>query len=360
MKDDDLDELRGLIKEKDDLIVNLLNERAALSQKVGRTKARRGVGVYDPSREAQVLRHICEGNRGPLTDEMLKDIYREILSASRSLQADLSVACLGPAGSFSHLAVRAAFGEGVNVHFVSTIGLVFDEAEKGKADLCVVPLENSLEGSVKVTLDRLVTTAMAIKAEVYLPVSHCLVSAGVPLEGIRRVYSHPQALGQCRRWLERHLPLAALVEMESTGAAVERAGQEEAAAAIGSRMAAELHGLELVAEAIEDLPHNTTRFLVMGKGLSPPSGQDKTSLLFSTAHVPGALHGALGPFAAAGVNLLRIESHPLREKKWEYLFFIDLDGHAEEEPLRSCLSAVRKRTSLLKVLGSYPRGEESP
>ncbi|HOK07258.1 MAG TPA: prephenate dehydratase [Syntrophales bacterium] len=353
----EMERLRAEIARLDEGIVALLNERAALARALGELKERAGMAFYDPAQEARVMERIARAGDGPLAPESLKEIYREILAACRALQGPVTVACLGPAGSFSHAAVERVFGRGARCLFAPAIPDVFDAAERDASALALVPVENSREGSVKTTLERLVTTPLVIVSEVCLRVSHCLVTADGGTDGIRRVYSHPQALGQCRRWLRENLPQALWVETESTARAVERARGEEDAAAVGGRLAAEIHGMKVAVEGIEDSPRNTTRFLVLGRRATPPSGRDKTSLLFTTRHAPGALHEALGPFAAAGVNLLRIESHPIRERMWEYLFFVDLEGHAGMEPLRSCLAALEGKTSSLKILGSYPRKE---
>ena len=357
MKTRDIDNLRKRIRQKDGEIVRLLNERARLSVDMGRVKGCEGMADYDAAQESRVLAGIEALNAGPLPAEALRLIYGEILSSSRALQGPLTVACLGPEGSFAHLAALGRFGRGTPVASQVTIGAVFDAVEKGKADLGVVPLENSVEGPVRVTLERLIATPLSIRAEIFMRVSHCLMARG-PKAKIRRVYSHPQALAQCRQWLAKNLPRAVPVETESTSAAVLKALGERQAAAIGSRLASEIHGVPIVAEGIEDHPANTTHFIVIGNGANGPTGADKTSVLFSTQHKPGALHAALAPFAKAGINLLRIESHPLRERKWEYLFFADLAGHREDKPVAGCLLEMANHTTFIKVLGSYARGEE--
>ncbi len=356
MKNQAIEKVRHKIRRKDREIVRLLNERARLSLEVGRVKGREGMGVYDPVRESIVLRDIADLNEGPLAGEALHSIYREILSSSRALQAPLAVAYLGPEGSFAHRAALTRFGRNAGMVSQETIGAVFDAVEKGKANLGVVPLENSVEGPVRITLERLIATPLAIRAEVFLRVSHCLM-ARLSKAKILRVYSHPQALAQCRQWLARNLPHAVPVEAESTSAAVLKALKDRHAAAIGGRMASEIHGLPIVEEGIEDNPSNSTHFIVIGNGTNGPTGSDKTSILFSTPHKPGALHAALAPFAKAGINLLRIESHPAREGIWQYHFFVDFEGHAGEKPVKSCLAALGRRASTLKMLGSYPREE---
>ncbi len=357
MKRDDVDTIRRAIRGKDRELVRLLNERARLSVEMGRIKAGAGIGVFDPVQERRVLDDIAALNEGPLSAEALKNIWREIFSSSRALQAPLTVACLGPEGSFAHLAARERFGKSAGMSPQVTIGAVFDAVEKRRCGLGVVPLENSVEGPVRTTLERLIATPLVIRGEICLRVSHCLLSKA-SRGRIRRVYSHPQALAQCRQWLARHLPLAVPVETESTSAAVLQARGDRQGAAIASRLASDLHGLPVVEAGIEDHPGNTTRFIVIGTGLNVTTGRDKTSVLFSTQHRPGALHAALAPFAAAGINLLRIESHPARDRMWQYLFFVDLEGHAEDRAVKDCLRKLKRKTAFLKVLGAYPREVE--
>ncbi|HQL90164.1 MAG TPA: prephenate dehydratase [Syntrophales bacterium] len=357
MRRTDVEGIRRGIRDRDRQLVRLLNERARLSVEMGRMKAEAGLAVFDPVQERRVLDGIASLNEGPLPAEALRSIWREILSASRTLQAPLSVACLGPEGSFAHLAALERFGRSTLLAPQVTIGAVFDAVEKRRGDLGVVPLENSVEGPVRTTLERLIATPLAIRGEICLRVSHCLLAKGAGRR-IRRVYSHPQALAQCRQWLARHLPEAAPVETESTSAAVLQALGDRQGAAIASRLASEIYGLPAVETGIEDHPENTTRFIVIGTGTNIPTGRDKTSVLFSTQHRPGALHAALAPFASAGINLLRIESHPVRDRMWQYLFFVDLEGHAEDRAVKDSLRSLRRKTAFLKVLGSYPREVE--
>ena len=357
MRKKSMNTIRKEIREKDGQIVRLLNERAALSLEAGKVKRRLGMEIYDPSRESRVFGYLADINRGPLAGEALGHIYREILSSSRQIQAPLSIACLGPESSFTHLAALCHFGRSPRVLPRRSIGQVFDEVESQKVSYGVVPMENSVEGSVKHTLDRLIDTPLRIRAEIVMKISHCLLSRGGK-GNVRTIYSHPQALAQCRTWIARNLPRAELVETDSTASAVVRAREDRRGAAIGSRIASETYGLRMVAEGIEDHPTNTTRFIVMGGGQSEPTGDDKTSILFGTPHAPGALHAALGPFSRAGINLLRIESYPIRGRMWEYLFFVDLAGHAAEKKVRDCLRRLERKTAFLKVLGSYPKGDE--
>jgi chorismate mutase/prephenate dehydratase len=358
MKKESMEKIRKGIREKDRQIVGLLNERASLSAEMGRLKDLLGREIYDPAQERRVLRCVAEINEGPLSAEALGRIYREILSSSRQIQAPLSVACLGPESSFTQMAALSHFGGSARILPQKSIGRVFDELEKGRVSFGVVPLENSVEGTVKLTLDRLIDTPLKIRAEIFLRISHCLLSRGTK-GNVLRVYSHPQALAQCRTWLARNLPRAEPVETDSTASAAVRAREDRRGAAIGSRMASRTYGLRILAEGIEDQPTNTTRFIVLGGGRSEPTGEDKTSILFGTPHIPGALHASLGPFSRAGINLLRIESYPIRNRMWEYLFFVDFAGHTDEKNARNCLRRLEKKTVFLKVLGSYPKGDEN-
>lgn len=357
MKDRTLDELREAIRSKDLEIVKGLNERARLSVEVGRTKNSQGREVYDPSQESKVYEHLRRINEGPLTNEALRKIFGEILSSSRTLQAPTKVAYLGPEASFTHLAAVSHFGGSAEFSAADSIPGVFGNVEGEKADWGVVPVENSVEGSVKLTLDRLIVTPLAIRAEVFSRITHNLLSICGDLSGIRRVYSHPQALAQCRAWLRTHLAGCTLLETESTAEAARRVAEDREGAAVGSALAAKAYGLRILAEGIEDHPLNTTRFLIIGRGASAVTGRDKTSILFGTPHVPGALHGALEPFARERINMIRIESHPIRDRMWEYLFFVDLSGHAAETRVAACLKEMETLTTFIKVLGSYPQGE---
>jgi chorismate mutase/prephenate dehydratase len=365
MKEERLDQLREKIERTDRQLVQLLNERAAVSVEIGKAKRETGKGIYDPAREAIVYRQLTEDSAGPLTEAPLRAIFREIISVSRALQAPLRVAFLGPEASFSHQAALAHFGSGIVTLPKATIRDVFDEVERGQnGEWGIVPVENSAEGSVKATLDRLIATPLAIRAEIYLRIRQCLMAAGEDTAAIRKVCSHPQALAQCQGWLRNHLPGVPLIEVESTAGAARRVKKGKTEAAIGSELAAAIYGLHILAAGIEDNPANTTRFLVIGPKADGDSegitGRDKTSLLFGTPHVPGALQRALAPFAEAGINLTRIESCLMRDRMWEYLFFADFAGHRAEEKTRQCLLELEKRTAFLKVLGSYPRGEELP
>jgi len=353
-----LDELREAIRKKDRDIIRLLNERSQISVKIGRVKGQSGLEVYNPAQEARVFDYLHELNDGPLSDRQVTSIFREIISASRDLQKPMNIAFLGPEASFSHLAARLHFGTSSRFWPQPGIARVFDEVEKGAVEWGVVPVENSLEGSVNVTLDRLVLTPLQIQAEMYLRISQCLISSAKSMKGIKNVYSHPQGLAQCQTWLRANLPNAVPGEMESTAAAAQMVRGKKSAAAIGSALAAATYGLNTLAEGIEDDPSNTTRFLVIGRGDGTPTDRDKTSLIFATPDFPGSLHRALTSFARRKINLAKIESHPVKGKMWEYLFFVDMIGHQRDRAVKSCLAELKDKTVYLKILGSYPQAKD--
>lgn len=349
-----LNDLRARIDALDEQIVGLLNRRAEVALQIGRLKSQGESAVYQPDREAAVRRRVKEANRGPLSNDALVAIYREILSASRALQRKLRVAYLGPAGTFTHEAARQHFGEAVEYVPANTVAAVFEEAQKGRVDFGVVAVENSTEGVVNHTLDLLLDSELKIRAEIRLPISHNLVCRG-PLSEVRRVYSHPQAIAQSRRWLSQHLPEAELLEVSSTSLAAQMAASEAGAAAIATETAARSFGLEVAARGIEDASVNVTRFLVIGDEMASRSGDDITSIVFSVANRVGALHDALGVFQRRGIDLTRIESRPSKRKIWEYVFYVDAAGHPEDESLSGALEELRSGASFLKILGAWPR-----
>lgn len=358
MKKQSLKDIREKLRKKDREIVKLLNERTELSIEAGKAKNSQGREAYDPSQEEKVYDYAREINEGPLPDDALKNIFREIISSSRAFQEPTNVAYLGPEASFCYQAAQSHFGTSVHYHAQTKVSDVFDEVEKGRIAWGVVPVENSLEGPVKTTLDKLISTPLNIRAEIFLRISHCLISPRTKMEEIKRVYSHPQALAQCQNWLKINLPNTTLIEVDSTVAAAERVLEDREGAAIGSSRAAATYGLTIITEGIEDSPLNTTRFFVIGKGHSTVTGNDKTSILFATSHVPGALYQILGSFAREGINLTRIESYPMKDKIGKYLFFVDFVGHRDEQKIKKCLADVEETTILFKILGSYPLGEE--
>ncbi len=358
MSQSQLDKLRRAIDGYDRRIVDLLNKRAATAGRIGQWKDGRKSDVYVPAREKQVLDHVRSLNDGPLPDEAMLAIYREIMSASLALERPLNVAYFGPPSTFTHQAACRRFGAGVNYAPYDTIPDVFAAVEKGSADYGVVPVENSTEGAVTHTLDQFSATPLRICAEVYLLIAHHLLAAG-PLGRIRRIYSHPVVFGQCRRWLSAELPRAELIPVSSTARAAEMAARERGVtAAIAGAMAADVYKLKTVAENIQDFSDNTTRFLVIAPRFGVATGDDKTSILFAVRHRAGALCGALQAFKRHALNLTRIESRPSRHKAWEYLFFVDLEGHIDERKVQAALVALRRHCTMLTVLGSYPKAPE--
>jgi chorismate mutase/prephenate dehydratase len=357
MKPQKLERLRRKVRAKDKEIVRLLNERAQLSVEIGKVKGEGGMPIYDPAQEAKVHEYLQELNAGPLSQKALTTIFREIISASRDLQKPMTIAYLGPEATFSHLAARLHFGES-SIYLPQTgISRVFDEVEKGSVDWGVVPVENSLEGSINMTLDRLITTPLQISAEIYLRIGQCLISPAENIRDIKKVYSIPHALAQCQVWLKTNLPNCSLGETESTATAVQMIRGKKHEAAIGSALAGKVYGVKLLAEGIEDNPSNMTRFLVIGTRESDKTGHDKTSLIFATPHSPGSLHSALSAFSRRKINLSKIESHPVKDKLWEYSFFVDMIGHMTDKHVQSCLKELKKKTTFLKILGSYPKSE---
>ncbi len=354
-----LEGMRARIDGVDEQIHRLLNERAKLAQVVGISKSRDGhtVDFYRPEREAQVLRRARERNRGPLRDEEVVRLFREIMSACLAQQEPLKVAYLGPEATFSQTAVLTHFGHSVRALPLGSIDEVFHEVESAAADFGVVPIENSTEGTVNHTLDRFITSPLRICGEVELRIHHYLMGNMSALGRIVRISSHPQSLAQCRGWLQEHLPSVELVPASSNGEAARRARDERGTAAIAGETAAEVYGLKVLAAEIEDRADNTTRFLVLGRKLLAASGQDRTTLLLSIADTdsPGALHRLLEPLARHRISMTRIESRPSHRRKWDYIFFIDIDGHAEEPHVARALEALKRRASLFRVLGSYPR-----
>ena len=352
---EDLDKPRAEIDALDAELLALLQRRARLAQRIGALKG--GGPVYRPEREAQVLRRVAEQPGEPLTPEAIGRVFREIISACRGLEAGLRVAYLGPEGTFSEQAVRKHFGGAVEAAAAASIDEVFRRCESGAAQFAVVPAENSTEGAIGRTLDLLVTTPLRICGEVELRIQQNLMARGGDARALRRVYSHAQSLAQCNGWLNQHLPGAERVPVASNAEAARRAAEEPSAGAIAGEAAAERYGLELLARAIEDDPNNTTRFLVLGNLDAAPSGRDRTSLAMSAENKPGAVHALLGPLAQNGVSMTRIESRPSRALKsalWEYVFFIDLDGHQRDPRVAAALEELRRRAPFLKVLGSYP------
>ena len=354
-----LEEVRGKIDAIDEKIHGLINDRARLAQLVGISKTREGrtVDFYRPEREAQVLRMARERNSGPLRDEEILRLFREIMSACLAQQETLKVAFLGPEGTFSQTAVLTHFGHSVRALPLNSIDEVFHEVEAANADFGVVPIENSTEGTVNHTLDRFLLSPLKICGEVELRIHHNLMGLMNSLGRIVRICSHPQSLAQCRAWLEENLPNVEQVPVSSNAEGARRARDEKGTAAIAGQTAAEVYGLKVLAAEIEDRSDNTTRFLVLGRKLFTPSGEDRTTLLVSVGHTdaPGALSRLLEPLAQHRISMSRIESRPSHRRKWDYVFFIDFEGHADEPHVAKALSELKRRSSLFRVLGSYPR-----
>jgi chorismate mutase/prephenate dehydratase len=350
--DDKILQIRNRIDEIDAQVLALISERARCAHEIGTLKGESA--VYRPEREAQVLRRLMDLNAGPLPGSAVQHLFTEIISACRALEKTMRVAFLGPQGTYSEEAARKQFGSSAESEPCASIGEVFRRVEAGFAGYGVVPVENSTEGGVGVTLDLLQETTLRICAEVVLPIHHCLMGKGADMAALRVVYAHAQALAQCNEWLSRHLPNAQRVPVASNAEAARRAGAEPGTAAIASRAAAEIYALDLLAENIEDEPSNTTRFLVIGRQEVGPSGRDKTSIAMGAANRPGGLHTLLGPLARHDVSLSRLESRPSRQGLWEYTFFLDLEGHQRDASVAAALSELRESAAFLKILGSYP------
>jgi chorismate mutase / prephenate dehydratase len=355
-----IESIRKQIDSVDAQLHELINQRARLAREAGVSKHKEGrlVDFYRPEREAEVLRMALERNRkGPLRDEEILRLFREIMSACLAQEKPLKVAYLGPEGTYSQSAVLKHFGHSVRALSLASIDEVFQEVQAGNADFGVVPVENSSEGTVNNTLDRFMSTSLHICGEVELRVHHNLMGRMKQLSEVARVCAHPQALGQCRGWLDEHLPGIERVPVSSNAEGARRARDERGTAAVAGVVAAEVYSLEILAPNIEDSDDNTTRFLVLGSKLLQPSGQDKTTILVSASETTesGALFRLLAPLATHKVNLTRIESRPSRRRKWDYVFFIDLEGHATDASVAKALAELRKRASLFRVLGSYPR-----
>lgn len=351
-----LAELRAQVDAIDSQLVELLNARARIAQQIGHVKG--GTAVYRPEREAQVIDRVVAASAGPLGAKHLRPVFVEIMGACRSLEAPIAVAFLGPAGTYSEEAVVRQFGGLAERRPCASFDDVFREVESGRTPFGLVPVENSTEGAVGRTLDLLLATTAPVTGEVLLPVHHNLMSSAGSIAAITRLYSHAQSLGQCVHWLNAHLAGVERVAVASNAEAARLAASEPGAAAIAGRAAAARYGLALLAENIEDEPDNTTRFLVIGGTPPAPSGRDKTSLVLAARNQPGAVHALLAPLAANGVSMTRFESRPARTGRWEYLFFIDIEGHPGEPHVARALAELEERALFLKRLGSYPAARE--
>jgi chorismate mutase / prephenate dehydratase len=350
----DLADWRSRINDLDNQILHLLNQRAEAALQIGDLKRRQEAPHYVPEREAEILRRITALNPGPLPTETVRAVWTEILSGCRRLESPMAVAYLGPPATFTHQAAIQRFGSSVEYRASRSIADVFDDVERGRTTYGVVPVENTTEGAVNVTLDRLIDSSAIICGELTLEIAQQLLSRAHDLGEIKKVLSHPQALAQCRGWLAGHLPDVPLEEVSSTAAAAETAAADPTVAAIASELAARRYGVPILRERIEDNQQNSTRFLVVGLRSIGPTGRDKTSFLFAMRNEPGALYRILEPCARLGINLTKIESRPAKRRAWEYLIFVDLEGHRETPPVAAALAEIGERTVFLKVLGSYP------
>jgi chorismate mutase / prephenate dehydratase len=349
---DPIKTLRSRIDAIDEQLLRLVNQRAQLAREIGELK---GDGpVYRPEREAQVIGRLRAANPGPLPADAIGHLFVEIISACRALEQAQSVAFLGPRGTFSEEAAVKHFGSQMHARACTSIDEVFREVEAGQIGHGVVPVENSTDGAVGRALDLLLATPLSVCGEVQLAVHQCLMSKEPSAETVQRVYAHAQSLAQCHEWLNRNLPNVQRTPVVSNAEGARQAAQEQHAACIGSHAAADLYALQVLARNIEDQPNNTTRFVVISRQPTPPSGRDKTSLAMSTRNRPGAMHELLLPFAENGVDMTRLESRPSRTGLWEYVFFVDLKGHQQDANVARALEQLRERASFLKILGSYP------
>jgi chorismate mutase / prephenate dehydratase len=353
---DRLAALRDRIDQINDQLLDLLGERARLAVEIGHLKQANGAGIYQPLREQQIIEGLLRRNRGPLSAEHIRRIFIEIISACRALERELRVAFLGPEYSYTHLAAVGRFGSSAEFVPADSIAGVFAAIDARQADLGVVPVENSTEGSVTLTLDLLIDTPLQIVGELMLPVRHALLSASGERGAIRKIISHQQSLGQCRNYLAANFPHCDQEAVSSNSLAARMAAADPSAAAIASARAAEPYGLRVIADGIQDVAQNITRFLVIGREGVARSGADKTTLIFAVPEKAGALKEALTIFARNSINLSMIQSRPQRSRPWEYVFIVDLNGHRDDPPMRQALATLKRKALFLKVLGSYPEG----
>jgi chorismate mutase/prephenate dehydratase len=352
--------LRAAIDAVDEQVLELLNQRALLVKEVGELKTSRNQPIFVPHRESQIIERLQGKSGGPFPVDAIRSVFHEIIGACLSLEQTLRVGFLGPEATFTHMAARSRFGTQASFVPAATIAGVFAEIEKGLADLGVVPIENSTDGVVNSTLDVFMDSDLVIQSEIVIHVSQCLLTRTGKLDNVQKVYSHPQALGQCRGWLAANLPKAALIEVASTALAARLAKDDPVAAAVASELAGHMYDLRIAKEKINDEVRNVTRFLVIGHKPAARSGRDKTSLMLSVKDQPGILYKVLEPLAKGGINLTRIESRPSRKRVWDYVFFVDLDGHFEDPEVAAAITALKQACEAVKVLGSYPRYEDPP
>jgi chorismate mutase/prephenate dehydratase len=351
-----ISEHRKAIDKLDAHIVRLLNERTRHVLAIGDMKLAAGEEIYAPHRERAVLERVCGLNQGPITNEQLRAIYREIMSSALALEKTMTIAYFGPEATFTHQAAIRRFGSSLRYSPQKTIADVFTEVSKRGADYGVVPVENSTEGVVTHTLDMFMDSDLKVVSQIVLPVQQCLMSNS-PRKQIKKLYVHPQSLAQCRGWIQTHLPGVEIIETSSNARSAELAAKEKSAAAIAGILAAEKYGLRVLEEDIQDNADNATRFLVLGRQCSPPTGDDRTSLMLSVADKAGALHEAIAAFRRYRINMTKIESRPSKRKAWEYFFFIDCEGHAQDGKVARAIQLLGRHCNFVKVLGSYPNME---
>lgn len=358
MSEKQLNEIRQKIDGIDKNIYQLLKDRAKTAVEIANIKKsseHESAVYYRPEREAQILRSIMENNDSLLSDRAVAQVFRDIMTACLALQKKLNVAFLGPVGTFSQMATETHFGKAIHSMPVDSIERVFREVDAGNADYGVVPIENSTEGVVIPTLDVFTSSGLNICGEIEIPIHQNLMRAPNDFSPLRKIYSHQQSLGQCRKWLQEQFPDAEIVAVASNALAAQLASKEIGSAAIGATLAAELYELDIITYNIEDNPQNTTRFLIIGKQIPAPSGNDKTALLIPTPHVPGSLYNLLKPFADRGINLTMLASRPYHHRNWSYMFFMDLIGHRDDENIKAALADLANMSVMVTVLGSYPR-----
>ena len=350
----ELKSLREQIDSIDNQILALLNQRAGVVLAVAKAKEGRDTAFYVPSREKEIYQRLTDLNPGPFPNEAVIKVFREIISASLNMELPMRVAFFGPQATFTHMAAMQQFGLSAQLVPLKSIPAVFEEVERDRAHYGVVPVENSTEGVVNHTLDMFISSDLQVIAEVMLEISHNLLSKSGNADNIRKIVSHPQPLAQCRHWLETNMPDTPLLDVASTAAAAQMAAEDESVAAIASQAAAVQYGLQIVKAKIEDNPNNFTRFLIIGRKTPEKSGADKTSIMFSVKDAPGILYRMLEPFSKRQINLAKIESRPMKQKAWEYIFFLDLIGHLDDDNIAAAIEELRQHCHFLKVLGSYP------
>lgn len=349
-------ESRKAIDRIDAQIVRLLNERTKCALDIGAIKLKQGEEIYAPHRERAVLNRVSKLNKGPLSSESIRSIYREVMSSALAVEKPMTIAFLGPEATFTHQAALQRFGASLRYLSLKTIADVFSEVAKHRADFGVVPVENSTEGVVTHTLDMFMDSELKIVAQIVMPISQCLMSKSRRPQ-IKRLFIHPQSLAQSRNWLQRNLPDVEIIETSSNARSAEVAAREAGAAAIAGLLAAEKYGLPVLEHNVQDNAENATRFLVLGRQSPPRTGRDRTSLMFCIADRPGALHGAIAPFRKNRINMTKIESRPSKRKAWQYYFFVDCDGHASDPKVAKAIDDLSRHCVFVKVLGSYPNND---